>query len=300
MTEPAPQMPADARGAVELGSTRATGQGAPTTAPAPAPQDGQLQGPLIRDVSQGELNQIVELSFQIPIIVDLWATWCQPCKQLTPILEQAVRDQGGRVVLAKVDVDANPEIAQALQASSIPTVVAIIGGRPLPLFQGAQPRAQVEAIISELLVAAANAGINGRMVETDADAPVSVDPLYQPAIDAEEAEDWDSALQAWQSVLAKRPRDGEAKEGVARCQFQIRLRNTDSEDGTDPLRKADEQFAAGDYAQAFDTLLDEVAARRGSDEADTARQRLLELFTLVGNGDPTVKAARARLSTLVF
>lgn len=299
MTEPSLQMPADARGAVELGGNSTPNQPAGSSQPTGAPVAGQLQGPLIRDVNQSDLNQIVELSFQIPIIVDLWATWCQPCKQLTPILEQAVRDQGGRVVLAKVDVDANPEIAQGLQASSIPTVVAIIGGRPLPLFQGAQPRAQVEAIISELLVAAANAGINGRMVEADL-AAETIDPLYQPAIDAEEAEDWEGALQAWQSVLAKRPRDGEAKEGVARAQFQIRLQGTQATDSADPLALADEQFAAGNYAQAFDTLLEEFAARRGSEEADAARQRLLELFTLVGNADPAVKAARSRLSTLVF
>ncbi|MDO5721580.1 MAG: tetratricopeptide repeat protein [Actinomycetaceae bacterium] len=295
-----PKTSVDARGAIELGATNST---------QPAPNGGQpqtpaLKGPLIRDVSQAELNDIVELSFQLPVVVDLWAQWCQPCKQLTPILEETIRAQEGRVILAKVDVDANPQIAQALQASSVPTVVAIIGGRPLPLFQGVQPRKQVEAIITELLQVAQNAGINGRMISDDSPEE-TIDPLHVPALEAEDEENWEEAVAAWQNVLNKRPRDTAAKEGLARAQFQLRLSQRESENESEdteagPLATADKLFAAGDHAQAFTVLLDEFVRVRGSEEADEVRQHLLELFTLVGAGDPEVKAARAKLSTLVF
>lgn len=129
------------RGAVDLSSLRnrptASAQSAGGT-PSPS-QEGQGVPDVVVDVTDQSFAEIVELSRSVPVVVDLWAEWCGPCKQLSPIIEKVTREQRGRVVLAKVDVDANPQIAQAFRAQSIPMVVALIGGQPVPMFTGAVP-----------------------------------------------------------------------------------------------------------------------------------------------------------------
>ena len=102
------------------------------------------------DVSDASFQtDVMDLSMQVPVVLDLWATWCGPCKTLSPILERLADEYAGRWVLAKVDVDANPAIAQAFQVQSIPSVFAVVGGRPLPLFQGALPEPQVRAYLED-------------------------------------------------------------------------------------------------------------------------------------------------------
>ncbi len=112
--------------------------------------------PVVIDVTDASFQaDVMDTSMQVPVVIDLWATWCGPCKTLSPILERLADEYAGRWVLARVDVDANPAIAQAFQTQSIPSVFAVIGGRPLPLFQGALPEQQVRAFIDELLKVAA-------------------------------------------------------------------------------------------------------------------------------------------------
>src|SRR5699024_1420911 len=121
---------------------------------------------------------------------DLWADWCGPCKQLSPIIEKVARELQGRVVLAKVDVDQNPQIQQAFQAQSIPMVVAIVGGRPVPLFNGAVPEEQVRSVFGQLLEVAAQAGVTGSVAVAEGGEPAeepeepSLPPLHQEAYDA--------------------------------------------------------------------------------------------------------------------
>ncbi|MDO5720316.1 MAG: tetratricopeptide repeat protein [Actinomycetaceae bacterium] len=297
-------MPADVRGAVSLDQNAAatSSAGGSTTpgATASSTDQNQLTGPIIRDVSEADLNEIAVISQQVPVVIDLWATWCQPCKQLGPILEDLTRELDGRIVLAKVDVDANPQLAQAFQAQSIPTVVALVGGRPVPLFQGAQPRQQVAAVFNELLQVATQAGVTGRMVDTAAPAEPKTDPLHEAALAAEDAGDIERAIGEWETVLKKQPKDHTAKEALARLNLAKRV--TSEEHDSSPLGRADQAFINDQVDDAFSILLDTISEQKLSepDAAEAARTRLIEMFTVLGNSDPRVKAARARLSTLLF
>jgi len=125
---------------------------------------GQGDARIIRDVTESSFSQdVVSQSATVPVVLDLWADWCGPCKQLTPVLEQLVLEYRGRLVLAKVDVDAQPQIAAAFQVQSIPSVFAVVAGQPVPLFQGALPEPQVRAYLEELLRVAAENGVTGRL-----------------------------------------------------------------------------------------------------------------------------------------
>lgn len=295
-------VPADTWGAVPLGegSPDASTNAAQPAQQAPTqPSAGTLTGPIIRDIDESDLEEIVAISQQMPVVVDLWADWCQPCKQLGPILEEIIRELDGRVVLAKIDVDANPQLAQIFQAQSIPTVAAIIAGRPVPLFQGAQPKSQVVAVFNELLKAAANAGLNGRMVDAPGSAEPKVNPLHEAALAAEDAGDLDGAIAEWNSVLAKAPKDQDAKEALARLNLAKRIKSGESDT---PMARADQAFVDGDADSAFGILLDIIATQKGVDDeaVDAARKRILEMFTVLGNADPRVKSARSSLSTLLF
>src|SRR5215211_1604649 len=124
----------------------------------------------------------------VPVIIDLWATWCEPCKQLSPLLERLATEYAGRFLLAKVDVDANPRLAQVFQAQSIPLVIAVIKGQPVPLFQGAVPEQQVRAYLDELLRVAEANGVTGTLAgepsaPADQDEP-ELPPLHQAAFEA--------------------------------------------------------------------------------------------------------------------
>ena len=114
------------------------------------------------DVTEETFNNEVALrSRSTPVIVDLWAEWCGPCKQLSPVLEKLANEAGGAWVLAKIDVDANPRLAQAFQAQSIPMVVAIIGGQMVDAFLGAMPEAQVRQWLDQVLAVAGQLGVQG-------------------------------------------------------------------------------------------------------------------------------------------
>jgi len=145
------------RGAVDLSALaqqRQAQQRQATAGPAPA-------GIVIDVTEETFQTEVIERSQQVPVVVDLWATWCGPCKTLSPILEALAAEYGGRFILAKVDVDAQPRIASAFQVQSIPSVFAIVGGQPMPLFQGALPEPQARQYIEELLKAAEQAGVAG-------------------------------------------------------------------------------------------------------------------------------------------
>ncbi len=164
----------------------------------------------------------MDASMQVPIVLDLWATWCGPCKALSPILERLADEYAGRWVLAKVDVDANPAIAQAFQVQSIPSVFAVVGGRPLPLFQGALPEQQIRAYLEELLTLAEANGVNGTVAGAagagqpdQAVAKPAADPRMEAAYDAIEAGDWAAARSAYQSILDTAPADPVARAGLA-------------------------------------------------------------------------------------
>ena len=304
------------RGAVDLSTLRNRPQ-----PPAPGQQQaaGAAEGApmdVVVDVTDATFGQIVELSRSVPVVVDLWAEWCGPCKQLSPVIEKVTRELAGRVVLAKVDVDANPQIAQAFRAESIPMVVALIGGQPVPMFTGAVPEAQVREVFARLLEVAAQNGVTGSVPTSDAGAndeepqEAQLPPLHAEAFAAIEAGDYARAVTAYEKALAENPRDEDAKAGLGQVRLLDRVQGLDlqqsreeaaaaPQDVAAQLRVADLDLAGGHVDDAFGRLLDLFAALP-ADQRVPVRERLVELFDLVGASDPRVANARTRLASLLF
>ena len=314
MTEPAPG--AVLRGAVDLSSLRNRPAAPPQGAELPAP-DAAIAS-LVMDVTDETFGTILELSKTVPVVVDLWAEWCGPCKQLSPILERVVAELDGRVVLAKVDVDANPQLSQAFRAQSIPLVVALIAGQPVPMFTGAVPEAQVREVFAQLLQVAAQNGVAGRVQVDEPDDAAATDepeepelpPLHLEAFEAIEAGDYPRAIAAYEKALAEDPRDAEAKAGLGQVRLLERIQGADlgearaaaaaaPNDLGAQFAVADLDLAGGHVDDAFGRLLD-LFAVLPSDERASVRERLLELFALVGDADPRVLKARGRLASLLF
>ena len=265
------------------------------------------------DVTDATFESYLELSKTVPVIVDLWATWCQPCTQLSPILERVVTEYAGKMLLIKIDVDANPQLSQAFQAQSIPTVVALIGGRTAPLFQGALPEAQVREVLQQVLTAAAENGVTGTVPDNVAGSPVEEEPLspeHQEAFDAIERGDYTGARSAYEKALAANPRDAVAETGLAQVGLLERLAGADAgavraaaaDNPTDAVAAcavADLDVAGGHLDDAFDRLLS-LYPSLDDDAKNLVRHRLIDLFAVAGDTDASVMRARARLTNLLF
>lgn len=304
------------RGAVDLSSLR-NRPAAPAPGEAPAADAAVAVPALVLDITDDTFPQVLELSRTVPVVVDLWAEWCGPCKQLSPILERVVQELAGRLVLAKVDVDANPQLSQAFRAQSIPMVVALVAGQPVPLFTGAVPEQQVREVFAQLFQVAAQNGVTGTAaVDGDAEAapeapeepPLS--PLHAEAFEAIESGDYARAITAYEKALAENPRDEDARAGLGQVRLLDRVQGLDLQEAraaaaatpTDvaaQLAVADLDVAGGHVDDAFSRLLD-LFAQLPSDERGPVRERLLELFALVGDADPRVASARGRLASLLF
>ncbi|MFK4804828.1 tetratricopeptide repeat protein [Microbacterium sp. ZW CA_36] len=312
-----PTLGASLRGAVDLSTLRnrpaSTGPAAPgEETPAGS---GAVVPALVLDVTDETFPQVLELSRTVPVVVDLWAEWCGPCKQLSPILEKVVLELGGRLVLAKVDVDANPQLSQAFRAQSIPMVVALVAGQPVQMFTGAVPEQQVREVFAQLLQLAAQNGVTGT-VAADGEAPEetpdepALPPLHAEAFEAIEEGDYARAVTAYEKALVENPRDAEARAGLGQVQLLLRVQDVDlqaaraaaasaPQDIPAQLTVADLDIAGGHVEDAFGRLLD-LFSQLPADERAPVRERLLELFALVGDGDPRVIAARGRLASLLF
>ncbi|HET8926458.1 MAG TPA: tetratricopeptide repeat protein [Microbacterium sp.] len=303
------------RGAVDLSALR-NRPAAPAAGESSAADTGSVTS-LVMDVTDESFPQVLELSRSVPVVIDLWADWCGPCKQLSPILEKVVTELGGRIVLAKVDVDANPQLSQAFRAQSIPMVVALLAGQPVPLFTGAVPEQQVRDVFAQLLQLAAQNGVTGTVAVGEAEqtddaepAEPELPPLHAEAFDAIEAGDYPRAITAYEQALAQNPHDADAASGLAQVRLLDRVQRADLQaarataaasplDIPAQLTVADLDVSGGHVEDAFDRLLDLFAALP-SDERGPVRERLLELFGLVGDGDPRVLRARGRLASLLF
>jgi putative thioredoxin len=292
-----PSNPIPVRGAVDLS---ALAQQRQTQQRREAAMGSAPPGVVI-DVSEASFqSEVVARSQSVPVVLDLWATWCGPCKTLSPILETLAAEYAGRFVLAKVDVDAEQRIAALFQVQSIPSVFGVIGGQPVPLFQGALPEPQVRQYIDELLKVAAQAGVDGSLSgahepEVGAEVEEQIDPRFVAAFDAIEAGDWASAAAAYQQILDAEPAHPDAQAGVAMCRMQQRLAEGNE---TGAFREADEAAARNDWADAFAVLIARVRSSAGEDR-DEARARLLDLFAVAGD-IPEVAQARINLANALF
>ena len=289
---------------------------------------------LIKDSTTATfMGDVIDASMRTPVIVDFWATWCGPCKQLTPVLEKVVTEARGGVKLVKVAIDKNTEIAQQLRVQSIPAVFAFSGGRPVDAFQGALPESQVKAFVDKLTTTAGT---------TQAD-PIA-DALAQ-AKEMHDAEDFAAASSIYQQVIKHDAENLPAKAGLARCLVTAgelaqasEVLTSVPEDKRDEseiaaawsvLELAQKSAGAGDLGDLehrvraepnnhqvrFDLALALYGAGRRQDAIDqlieiiqrdrtwndeAARKELLQLFEAMGMTDPETIVGRRKLSALLF
>lgn len=320
--DPAAQQDSGAPQGIDLSAARshpghaeaAAGSAAQQATGGPAgqlPPDAVAVPALVFDVDEASFEGLVALSNEVPVIVDLWAEWCGPCKQLSPVLERVVESYGGKVVLAKIDVDANPRLQQAFGVQSIPTIVALLGGQPAPLFQGAQPEPAIRQVLDQVVQVAAQQGMTKTAVPANGSAePAEAPPAHPEALVALERGDLDGAEQLYRAALAEAPADAEAKLGLVRVEMLKRTSgldatavlaaaNGDPKDVDAALQAADVELATGEVDAAFSRLLT-LLPTTAPDDKERIRLRLLDLFEVVGAEDPRVVKARGRLMRALF
>ena len=305
-------------GAVDLSHLASRSQ-RPADAPGgPAGQGQSVDVPaLVFDVTDQSFEQVAQLSAVVPVVFHLRADESEQCLALDPVLEDATRALAGRLVLGRVDVYANPGLAQAFQAQSVPTVVALVGGRPVPLFQGPAEETQVRGLFDQLLQLSEQQGVAGRVHAPELDGEGSdepaeppVNPAHAEALEALERGDYAAASAAYEQVLAKAPADHEARAALVQVRLLERLQGgiadeirsaaaSNAGDVDAQLKVADLDVSGGHVEDAFLRLLDLFAEADASDRT-RIRERLLELFEVVGPADPRVAVARTRLANLLY
>ncbi|MGV4983927.1 tetratricopeptide repeat protein [Streptomyces sp. NRAIS4] len=275
---------------------------------------------LVIDVDEaGFEGDVLQRSAEVPVVIDFWAEWCQPCKQLSPVLERLAVEYNGRFLLAKIDVDANQMLMQQFGVQGIPAVFAVVAGQALPLFQGAAGEQQIRQTLDQLVqVAEQRFGITGLTVDPDAQPGGAAvqervgpyDAALNAAAEALDAGDLGGAIRAYQNVLADDPAHPEAKLGLAQAELLQRVQGFDPQkvrqEAAEKPKDAEAQIAAADLdlvgghvEDAFGRLI-ETVQRTAGDDRDAVRRRLLELFEVVGPEDPRVVGARRALARALF
>ncbi|MFI8229052.1 tetratricopeptide repeat protein [Streptomyces sp. NPDC085900] len=278
---------------------------------------------LVIDVDEaGFERDVLQRSAEVPVVIDFWAEWCQPCKQLSPVLERLAVEYNGRFLLAKIDVDANQMLMQQFGIQGIPAVFAVVAGQALPLFQGAAGEAQIRQTLDQLVqVAEQRFGLTGLTVDPEAEPggarpePEEMpagpyDALLEAAVQALDSGDFSGAVQAYKNVLSDDPANPEAKLGLAQAELLQRVQGLDPQvvrreaaekpaDVRAQIAAADLDLVGGHVEDAFGRLI-ETVRRTVGDDRDAVRLRLLELFEVVGADDPRVATARRALARALF
>ena len=283
------------------------------------------------DINQDQfIQEVIEKSKTTPVLVDFWAPWCGPCKQLTPVLEKLVNSKNGKIILAKVNVDENQGIAAQLKIQSIPTVYGFVDGKPIDAFQGAQPESQIEKMIEKLI---------------EATPGNEIPKLLEEAESFFKDQKFDEALQIYENLISLDPGNPKCISGMLRCLMQlnryqdaseilesldektiedqeiqkikklIENMNSSSEGKTIEELKiilsndmnnhdlrfelAEKYFSQNQSTEAFQELL-HIFSHDAKWNDEAAKKKLLEYFDLLGFTDPNVIEARKKLSSLMF
>jgi putative thioredoxin len=288
-----PISPSTLRGAVDLSGL---------VNPRPARPAGAAAGAMT--ATDATFNEALELSKTVPVIVEFYG------QGIEPVLAPLVAQYAGRLALVAVDAPANPQLTQAFQVQQVPTVAAIVGGRPVQLYVGDYPEAEVRQILDQVLTLAAEQGVTGSLPPVDVEAAPAEEPLpphHQEAYDAISAGDYATAVTEYKTAIAQNPRDALAIAGLAQVSLLQRLDGQDADairsaatsGGLDAqLALADLDLSFGDAAAAFDLLLDVFPTLDATDK-NAVRTRLLDYFEILGD-DPLVAPTRRRLTALLY
>ena len=294
------------KGAIDLSAL------APRTAPSSAAPGAGAQGAAVPALTELNASTYVKESMNRPVLVLLCSALAPQCADVAARVPVVVAEFNGALALVTVDVDAEPGIAEAFQVQAVPAMLALVGGRPVPLFQGSPDDAQLRDLFGQVVEVARQSGMDlpaVEAVEGERAAP-ELPPLHQEAYDAIERDDLVGALAAYDKALRENPRDADARAGRAQVALIQRSRDLDPVaaraaaaspelDLDAHLSVADIDLLGGKVDDAFGRLLDLVAAVSGADR-DRIRARLVEYFDVVGAADDRVAAARKRLASALY
>ncbi len=305
-------------GAIDLSALRPSGAAAPASGP---PLAGAVGGSFSFDVTEeGFQSQVLEASAQHPVVLALWSSRAQQSRAAVDLISKVADSFGGRLGLARLDIDSSPQLAQALQVRAVPYVLAVLRGQPVPLFEGSVDEAAAREAMEQVLQAATANGITGTATPAsgpaddaeldDADDEPFSDPRFAEAEAALERGDTEQAVAAYRRLVAANPTDAEAATRLAQAELVLRTSGVDPatvraaaadnpDDDEAQLLAADLDLLGGNADDAFDRII-EVVRRTAGTERDRARQHLVALFDVVGADDPRVARARRRLASALF
>lgn len=303
---------ASARGAVDLSAAAQGSVSSQYDDAASGTQAPAAPGRWRVAVNEASFQQALQLSNQVPVVISFGTSRHPGSAELDNLLARMIDGYEGRLVLATVDADSNASIMQAFRLQQVPAVVAVLGGRPVPLFQGAPSEADIKSLLDELMSLAVQNGVSGTVPPVAADEPSAApkNPLHEAAEAALASGDYAGAITHYSKALAEKPNDNEATQGLKSAELLQRVSTMDasavreagasSPDSLDAqLAVADLDVAGGHVEDAFRRIISFIGTHF-DDERESARERLVDLFTVVGQQDPRVNEARQKLARTLY